>query len=229
MLVFGAEHPYGRPRTGLPTTVKATTRDDLARFHETYWKPGGAALIFAGDITLAEATEAARQSFGKWAGGAPPKVTIPAPQPVGAGKVFLIDKQDAAQTVVAQLLAAPPRKTDDYYSLTSRRGVGRRLQTASTSMREEKVFLRGLLTTACIHKRLWRSIGACKHKTKNHLRNSQNSAGCRGRNRLPKRTRTPAANLVRGYAQTSRRSPIRRSDRHLWASACRAPNCNASR
>ncbi len=64
MLAFGADHPYGRPLRGLPATVQRINREDFARFHDTYWKPGGSALIFAGDISLAEATEMARQSFG---------------------------------------------------------------------------------------------------------------------------------------------------------------------
>ncbi|MBC7932040.1 MAG: insulinase family protein [Rubrivivax sp.] len=117
MLMYGHEHPYGRPNGGLPGTVARITREDLTEFHQTYWKPGGSALVFTGDITLAEATEIARQHFGSWAGGAPPAVNIPAPQPVAAGKVFLIDRQDSAQTVISQMLPGPPRKTEDYYAL----------------------------------------------------------------------------------------------------------------
>ncbi|HVF87089.1 MAG TPA: pitrilysin family protein [Pyrinomonadaceae bacterium] len=208
MLVFGADHPYGRPRTGLPATVKATTRDDLARFHETYWKPGGAALIFAGDITLAEATEAARQSFGKWAGGAPPKVTIPAPQPVGAGKVFLIDKQDAAQTVVAQLLAAPPRKTDDYYSLNLADAVwGGGFQTRlNLNLREEKGYSYGVFSQPSLYSQagIWRSSGGVQtNKTKESLVEFVNElGGLSGKKPITEKELADArANRVRGYAQ----------------------------
>jgi len=116
MLAFGVDHPYGRPAGGLPSTVQPITREDLVRFHETYWKPGSSALVFVGDITLAEATELARQHFGAWAGGAAPKVAVPAPKPVGPGKVFLVDRQGAAQTVVSHILAAPPRRSEDYYA-----------------------------------------------------------------------------------------------------------------
>ena len=61
MLAFGHDHSYGRPVRGLPATVKGLTRDDFTRFHETLWKPGGSALVFAGDVTLEEATRLARQ------------------------------------------------------------------------------------------------------------------------------------------------------------------------
>ena len=118
MLIFGADHPYGRPAQGLPQTIERITRDDLAWFYETYWKPGSSALIFIGDITLDEATELANQNFGLWSGGAAPSIQIPAPRPAGPGKVYLVDRQDAAQTFVAQILPAPPRESDDYYAMS---------------------------------------------------------------------------------------------------------------
>jgi zinc protease len=117
MLAFGRDHPYGRPPAGLPGTVSSLTRDDLVRFHQTHWRPGSSALVFAGDISLAEATDLARQHFGSWAPGAAPAAEIPPARPVGPGKVFLVDRQDAAQTVVAHVLPAPARRSDDYYAL----------------------------------------------------------------------------------------------------------------
>ncbi|MEJ7702027.1 MAG: pitrilysin family protein [Pyrinomonadaceae bacterium] len=105
MLAFGADHPYGRPSGGLPATVQAITREDLAQFYQSYWKPASSALVFVGDISLAEATSLARQSFGSWSGGAAPAVNIPAAKPMGAGKVYLVDRQGAAQTVIAHVLA----------------------------------------------------------------------------------------------------------------------------
>lgn len=146
MLAFGADHPYGRPTGGLPSTVQAITRDDLARFHQAYWKPGSSAIVFVGDITLAEATQLARQNFGSWTGGAAPTVTIPAAKPMGAGKVYLVDRQGAAQTVVAQVLQAPQRKSDDYYALSLANavyggGFGTRL---NLNLREDKGYSYGV-------------------------------------------------------------------------------------
>jgi zinc protease len=116
MVAFGAEHPYGRPSFGFAASVAQITPEDLARFHATYIKPANSALFFAGDITLAEATDIARQHFGSWAGAAPAAVSVPAPQPLGLGKVFIVDKPDAAQTVVTQIHAAPARKSEEFYA-----------------------------------------------------------------------------------------------------------------
>ncbi|HSK71740.1 MAG TPA: pitrilysin family protein, partial [Pyrinomonadaceae bacterium] len=146
MLAFGADHPYGRPPGGLPGTVQAITREDLMQFHQTYWKPGSSAMVFVGDISLQEATQIARQNFGSWSGGAAPAVNIPAAKPMSAGRVYLVDRQGAAQTVVSHILTAPQRKSDDYYALSLANavyggGFGTRL---NLNLREEKGYSYGV-------------------------------------------------------------------------------------
>ena len=146
MLAFGADHPYGRPSGGLPGTIQAITREDLVQFHQTYWKPASSALVFVGDVTLAEATDLARKNFGSWSGGAAPAVNIPAAKPMGAGKVYLIDRQGAAQTVIAHILNAPERKSADYYALSLANavyggGFGTRL---NLNLREDKGYSYGV-------------------------------------------------------------------------------------
>jgi zinc protease len=119
MLAFGADHPYGRPAQGLKGSVEGITREDLAAFHAANWKPGSSALIFAGDITLAQATELARTHFGGWAAGATKPVAIPPIAPAAVpGKIYLVDRPDAAQTVVAQLLPGVARSSPDFYAVS---------------------------------------------------------------------------------------------------------------
>jgi predicted Zn-dependent peptidase len=174
MLAFGRSHPYGHPATGFPSTVEKLTSEDLSRFHDTYWKPGGSALILVGDISLAEATDLAKRNFGSWSGGAPPAVTIPPPQPVGPGKVFMVNRSDAAQTVVAEILPGPARSAPDYYELTLADAVwggaaGARL---GTNLREQKGYSYGVFSfpRAYSKYRLWRASGGVQtNKTKESL------------------------------------------------------------
>ena len=147
-LAFGPAHPYGHPTAGFPSTVEKLTGEDLALFHDTYWKPGGSALILVGDVSLAKAVELAREDFGSWSGGAPPPVTIPPPHPVGLGKVFMIDRPDAAQTVVTEILPGPSRGAPDYYALSLANQVwggaaGARL---GMNLREEKGYSYGVFS-----------------------------------------------------------------------------------
>ena len=146
MIAYGPNHPYGQPSGGLPGTVQTITRDDLVNFHKTYWKPGSSAIVFVGDITLAEATNLARQQFGSWTGGAAPAVNIPTTAPMPTGKVYLIDRPGSAQTVVAHILKAPERKSSDYYALALANavyggGFGTRL---NLNLREDKGYSYGV-------------------------------------------------------------------------------------
>lgn len=146
MIAFGADTPYGSPLGGLPGTVQAITRDDLAAFHKAYWKAGSSALVFVGDITLAEATALAKQNFGAWAAGSAAPVNIGAANPMPKGKVYLIDRPGSAQTIVAQILTAPERKSGDYYALGLANtvyggGFGTRL---NLNLREDKGYSYGV-------------------------------------------------------------------------------------
>ncbi len=118
MLAFGRGSIYGHPADGFRSSVSTITPVDLQQFHEKLWKPGTSVLVFVGDITLAQATEVAKRHFGNWQGGEAPMVNIPAPQPEGAGKVLLINRPDAAQTTVMEILPGPSRSAADYYALS---------------------------------------------------------------------------------------------------------------
>ncbi|MGA9995778.1 MAG: pitrilysin family protein [Pyrinomonadaceae bacterium] len=208
MLAFGADHPYGRPNRGLPSTVQSFTRDDFVKFHDTYWKPGGSAMVFVGDITLAEATDLARRNFGNWSGAAPPSAPIPAPRPVGAGKVYLVDRQDAAQTVVMQILPAPKRKTDEYYALTLADavwggGFGTRL---NLNLREDKGYSYGVFSFPSLYSQygVWQSSGGVQtNKTKESVIEFVNELkNISGAKPITETELAAAkANRIRGYAQ----------------------------
>src|SRR5439155_7136561 len=73
-LAFGRGHPYGHAPQGFLSTVEKITPEDLTRFHDTYWKPESSALIFVGDVSLAEASGLSERNFASWSGGASPAV-----------------------------------------------------------------------------------------------------------------------------------------------------------
>lgn len=207
MLLWGADHPYGR--AALPSTVEPITRADIASFHQTYWKPGSSSIVFVGDISLEEAKRLAERSFGSWTGGSAPTVPIPAAQPMDPTKVYIVDRQDAAQTVVSQVLAAPARTSDDYYAwrlvdaVWGGGGFGTRL---NLNLREDKGYSYGVFSNAMNYPQAgiwWASGGVQTDKTKESLVEFRNELmGIAG-------TRPVAADelsfardaRVRGYAQ----------------------------
>ena len=53
-LLYGDGHAYGNPLTGSGTeaSVAKLTREDLVKFHDTWFKPNHSTLIVVGDLTL---------------------------------------------------------------------------------------------------------------------------------------------------------------------------------
>jgi zinc protease len=172
MLAFGNDHPYGRPAQGLPSTVAKIERADLAAYHQTYWKPGSSTLIFVGDITMDRALKLAGDAFGSWPAGSAPTVAIPPAHPAPAGRVYLVDRQDAAQTIVSQVLPGPKRNVDDYYAFRlvdavwGGGGFGTRL---NLNLRENKGYSYGVFSNMANYNDLgmwWSAGGVQTDKTK---------------------------------------------------------------
>ncbi len=65
-LIYGQGHPYAVPFTGTGTeaSVSKMTREDLAKFHETWFKPNNATLLVVGDTTLARNQTQAGETAG---------------------------------------------------------------------------------------------------------------------------------------------------------------------
>lgn len=112
---FGAGHPLGRA-LGTAASIEALTAADVRAFHDRYWKPDVAALIFAGDLTLQEAVSLATETFGGWSGSAPPVSQASAPTPKHDRIVF-VDRPGVSQTMIVQVLPAIPRNHPDYPAL----------------------------------------------------------------------------------------------------------------
>jgi zinc protease len=209
MLVFGATHPYGRPVSGLPSTVNSITRDDLVKAHADSWKPGSSALVFAGDISLEGAKQLAQKYFGAWTGGAVTAADIPAPQPAEGGRIYLIDRPDAAQTAVAQSLPGPLRTAEDFYAwhlvdaVWGGGGFGTRL---NLNLREDKGYSYGVFSNEIFYSRgtIWTAGGGVQtNKTKESVTEFVNELQGIAGKRPVTAAELESAKLVRvrGYAQ----------------------------
>jgi zinc protease len=111
-LIYGKGHAYAEPFTGsgTPESVSKLTRDDLVKFHATWFKPNHATLIVVGDTTLAEMRPKLEKFFAAWKPGDIPKknvaeVALPA-KPV----VYLVDRPGSEQSLILAGNVAP-RKT----------------------------------------------------------------------------------------------------------------------
>lgn len=94
-----ADAPYGHNAEGTPASLQAIKREDLAKFHATYYRPNNAILVVAGDVKPEAAFEVAEKLFGTWQRGtiaksAATKREAPAP------RVLVIDMPEAGQAAV---------------------------------------------------------------------------------------------------------------------------------
>jgi zinc protease len=111
-LAYGAKHPYGHPTVGDEATLAKISRNDARNFHRRYFGPKNAALIFAGDITLDEARNLAKQHFAKWRRSTrkPTKADAKPVEHKGLS-LHLVDRTGAPQTMM--MLGRPLLKKGD--------------------------------------------------------------------------------------------------------------------
>lgn len=227
MLTFGREHPYGRPTRGLPGGVQALTRSDLAAFHRARFLPGGSALILVGDVSFAEAEKLAAKVFGSWGGGAPPEVSIPPASPAPGGRIYLVDRQDAAQTVISQALAGLPRSAPDYCALTLADGVwgGAASSRLDMNLREDKGYSYGVFSSMQTYRdgALWFAAGGVQtNKTRESVAefDKEIKAIAGGKPISSEELQFQKSRILRGYAQRFETlSRIGGQVADLWAEA----------
>jgi zinc protease len=108
-LLYGEGHPYSLPLTGSGTTesVRKIDREQVVRFHETWFKPNNATLVIVGDTTLEEMKPKLEMLFAEWKPGNIPSPAIPAVEGPKKPAVYLIDKPGAQQSVIMAGSVAP--------------------------------------------------------------------------------------------------------------------------
>ena len=188
--VFGSG-TYGHSAGGTPASLPRIRRDDIAKLHDTYYRPDNAVLVFAGDIDLDRAVQAATHSFGDWKA---PAAHLPKSPPA-------IGKDMLARTIIVDIPApARPRSR----SCTAASPATRRISmpgwspmpcsggSYSARLNEEIRIKRGL------------SYGAEVRSTRPPRR--RRSAAAR-RPRTRRRSKSPACCSANSIASAARRFP----------------------
>jgi predicted Zn-dependent peptidase len=111
--VYWGGHPYGHWLIGTEKSVKATTREDLARFHARWWKPGRAELVVVGDISQAELKAKLEKALARWKGAAPAVKPFPPPREATL-RTVLIEKADAPQAYLVLGMPGLKRSSPEY-------------------------------------------------------------------------------------------------------------------
>jgi predicted Zn-dependent peptidase len=102
-LLFGPDHPYGRPSsgTGDAAVVEKLTRDDLAAFHRAWLRPDKATIFAVSDRPLEEVRAVLDAALGDWrADGAPGRKAFGQPIPQPKPRIVLVDRPDSPQSLI---------------------------------------------------------------------------------------------------------------------------------
>ena len=114
-LVYGF-HPYGKPDTGTPASIRALTRDDLVNFHKRWFGANNAILAIVGDVSHEQAFAVAEKIFGDW-GKVDVSTTVAGDVPQPTRRVIVIDRPGAVQTEIRVGNIGMPRRHKDYLAL----------------------------------------------------------------------------------------------------------------
>ena len=122
-LLYGENHPYGRPFSGSGTAgvVETLTRDELVAFHQAWIRPDAATIYVVSDLPLNRVTAALNRTFGNWAAPSVARGTknfgaaIPPLRP----RIVLVNRPQSPQSFIfaGQILNA--QGTDDLLNLQS--------------------------------------------------------------------------------------------------------------
>jgi zinc protease len=118
-LLYGKGHPYSLPLTGTGTeaSVRKLTREDLAKWHDTWFKPNNATLLIVGDTTLDAIKPKLEKLFAGWKPGDVPKKNVTKVPEPEKNVVYLIDRPDSKQSIIFGAQLGPPRNDPDSVAL----------------------------------------------------------------------------------------------------------------
>jgi zinc protease len=119
-ILYGKGHPYDESFVGTGSTESVTkmTREDLVRFHDTWYKPNNATLLIVGDTTMAELTPKLEKLLASWKPGDVPTINVPEVSQPEKDVVYLLDRPGSGQSVILAAQLAPPFNNPDQIPLS---------------------------------------------------------------------------------------------------------------
>ncbi len=114
-LLYGLDNPQGVNVQGSIATVAALTLDDVKAFYQQQYRAGNAKIIAVGDLERSQLLNKL-QGLSNWQGDASVMPTLATLPKLDVGTVYLIDKPNAAQSVIkVGKRAMPYDATGDYF------------------------------------------------------------------------------------------------------------------
>ena len=108
---------YGEPEGGSASSVAGITREQVARFHQEWYRPGRTTIVIVGDVGVEEGIRIVEGTIGSWGGVVPPVPRVDDRPRQQNRAVQLVAKRDAPQSEVRIGHVGVPRSHPDYFRL----------------------------------------------------------------------------------------------------------------
>jgi zinc protease len=120
-LLYGEQHPYGRPTRGTIDAVQRIDRNALQRFHADHFRPGHLSLVVVGDVPCEMALDVAGKALRDWRANADERRAdvAPAAVPVAESRrVRVIPMMNKAQADIAYGFTSITRSDPAFFAYT---------------------------------------------------------------------------------------------------------------
>jgi zinc protease len=124
-LLYGEGHAYANPWTGSGTeeSTSRLKREDLIRFHDTWFKPNHATMVVVGSTTMEEIRPRLERLFAGWKPGDVPAKSIATVEQQPRPVVYLMDRPGSLQSVIIAGNLAPPKANPNEVAIQTMNGV----------------------------------------------------------------------------------------------------------
>ncbi|MBI1939438.1 MAG: insulinase family protein [Ignavibacteriales bacterium] len=140
--IYGKNHAYGLPfsGSGYEGTVTKITRDDLIKFHSTWFKPNNASIVIVGDITMNEIKPKLEKLFAGWKPGEVPKKNIGEVKPADKPVIYFMDRPGSQSSIIFASQPAPPYADKDNIAIETFNDIlgGSFTSRINMNLREDK-------------------------------------------------------------------------------------------
>ncbi len=113
-IVFGGT-PYGSPLIGTQASVGAISRDEIAQFHATRFRPANLSVAITGDFNARTAVRLIESLLGDWHGGSAPERQQVDPRDPATSSITLVDRPQSVQSEIRVGHVGLDRATPDYF------------------------------------------------------------------------------------------------------------------
>ena len=141
--VLYGDHPYGRDNT--EASIKAITRDDIVKFYDSTYRPNNGVLIVVGDFNKATLKSKLEKAFADWKAGEVANRDMPSAKALDKTGIYLVDRPNAAQSVVSIGQIGIDRSNPDYFPVVVMNSIlgGGITSRISMNLREDKGYTYG--------------------------------------------------------------------------------------